>query len=149
MNSPSKQKVLIIDDERSIADTLNAIFSTEGYETRVAYSAEQSISMLEQWDPALAVIDIPPTMNDIQLAILLKAIRPSMQLLLIADQPIAGVLGRDAIGGAHNFKILAKPTSVPVLLDSAARLLDPAFGPTQNPSPLDGLAQSPEEPGSL
>ena len=36
-------KVLIVDDKRTIADTLDLIFSASGYETRAAYSAEQAL----------------------------------------------------------------------------------------------------------
>jgi CheY-like chemotaxis protein len=40
-------KVLIVDDERTIADTLAEIFSTRcGYETRAVYTAEEAMNML-------------------------------------------------------------------------------------------------------
>jgi PleD family two-component response regulator len=38
--SIAKKTVLIVDDEHVIADTLAAIFSNAGYESRAAYSAE-------------------------------------------------------------------------------------------------------------
>jgi DNA-binding response OmpR family regulator len=38
-----KHKVLVIDDEVNVSDTLALIFTKEGYEARVAYSAEEAI----------------------------------------------------------------------------------------------------------
>jgi CheY-like chemotaxis protein len=67
MDSPKPGKILIVDDEVSIADTLGAIFSNQGYETRVAYSAEQSIEIIAQWKPELAITDVVlPVMSGIE-----------------------------------------------------------------------------------
>ena len=129
MDIPRNRKILIVDDEQIIADTLAAVFSTHGYEPRVAYSAEQSLEVIAKWEPDLAIIDVVlPAMNGIDLAILLQANYPSIRVLLISGQLLAGVLLHDATERGHQFQILAKPTPVPELLDSAARLLGPAFG---------------------
>jgi hypothetical protein len=42
------QKILIVDDEVTIADTLALIFASNGYEVRTAYSAEQALEMLDR-----------------------------------------------------------------------------------------------------
>ena len=66
-------KVLIVDDEHTIADTLDAIFSASGYETRTSYSAEQALEIVVEWQPDLAILDVVlPKMNGIDLAIFLK-----------------------------------------------------------------------------
>jgi hypothetical protein len=39
----SRRRILIVDDEVAIADTLALIFQLQHYEMRVAYSAEQAI----------------------------------------------------------------------------------------------------------
>src|ERR1700756_4913598 len=62
------RRILIVDDENSIADTLALIFQMQRYEIRVAYSAEQAIELLAEWRPNLAVLDvILPQMNGIDL----------------------------------------------------------------------------------
>jgi DNA-binding NtrC family response regulator len=133
MDSPKPTKILIVDDEVSIADTLGTIFSNQGYEARVAYSAEQSIEIVAKWEPQLALIDVVlPAMNGVELAILLKANYPSIRVLLISGQIIAGTLVSEAAEHGHQFEILAKPSPVSELLDSAARLLAPRFGESQN-----------------
>jgi DNA-binding response OmpR family regulator len=79
MSSPIKQKrVLIVDDERVIADTLAIIFSNKGYEARAVYSAEQAFELISDWLPGLAIIDVQLSrMNGIDLAIRLRAEYPA------------------------------------------------------------------------
>src|SRR4051812_7720114 len=82
------RKILIIDDEPTIADTLAVIFSSSGYEARAVYSAEEALEKLEEWRPDLAIIDVVlPGMNGIEFAIFLKASYPRCQFLLFSGQP--------------------------------------------------------------
>jgi DNA-binding response OmpR family regulator len=60
----SNGRILVIDDERVIADTLATIFSRSGYESRATYSAESAILVLEKWLPHLAVIDVVLPRNE-------------------------------------------------------------------------------------
>ena len=80
-----KQRVLIIDDEVNVSDTLGLIFTKEGYEARVAHSAEEAIELIAIWAPDLAIIDvILPGMNGIDFALVLRANHPGCQLLLFS-----------------------------------------------------------------
>ncbi|HEY1650183.1 MAG TPA: response regulator [Terracidiphilus sp.] len=129
MHLNERQKVLVIDDERNVADTLCAILSGNGYECRVAYSAEESIAVVAQWEPALAIIDvILPVMSGIDLAILLNAKHPAVKLLLISGQLLTGTMLEEAANHGHTFDILAKPIPVPQMLAAAANLLAPPPG---------------------
>jgi CheY-like chemotaxis protein len=103
------RKVLIVDDERTIADTLRVIFSTNGYETRTAYSAEGAIQIIAEWQPDLAILDVVlPVMNGIDLAILLTSQYPECRILLFSGQAATGDLLEDAIRRGYRFEILAK-----------------------------------------
>lgn len=67
--------------------TLAAIVSTDGYETRTAYSAEQVFEVAAEWVPDLAIIDVVlPRMNGIELGATVQSLSP--------DSPRAG-------GAAH------------------------------------------------
>lgn len=50
--------VLIVDDERSIRDTLALILEAEGYEVRTAGSAEDGLTALEQRRADLVILDV-------------------------------------------------------------------------------------------
>jgi CheY-like chemotaxis protein len=79
--SRAPQRILIVDDETTVADSLNLILSGRGYETRAAYSAEQAIELLAQWQPDLAIIDVMlPQMNGIQLAGILRGNCPACRI---------------------------------------------------------------------
>lgn len=117
-------KLLIVDDERLIADTLATIFNGSGYEARPAYSAEQALEVIVGWDPAIAIIDvIMPAMNGIDLGILLRAKRPSIQVMLISGQMVTGLPIGEARKKEHPFETLAKPIPVSQLLEMTAKLL--------------------------
>lgn len=116
-------KVLIVDDESVVADSLALVFSTQGYDTRVAYSAEQAADIISQWEPRLIILDVMlPGMNGIDFAIQLKTLCPTCRVLLFSgDQNTANLLQAAQIKG-HEFTILPKPVDPRIFLDEAARL---------------------------
>jgi CheY-like chemotaxis protein len=90
-------KVLVVDDERTIADTLATIFSKRGYDTRKAYSAEQALEIVAQWPPDLAILDVVlPKMYGIDLAILLAEKLPKCETLLFSGQALTADLLTEA-----------------------------------------------------
>ena len=51
-------RILIVDDESVIADTLGLIFSKNGFETKVVYSAEDALECAQTFPPDLLLCDI-------------------------------------------------------------------------------------------
>ena len=87
------RKILIVEDETSIADTLAVILSTRGYQVQVGYSAEKGIEIVAEWQPDLAVVDVMlPQMNGIDFSVILKDNYPLCRILLFSGQPDAGAL---------------------------------------------------------
>ena len=118
------KRVLFVDDERLIADTLAIIFSSQGYETRAVYSAEQALELISDWIPNLAIIDVRlPGMNGIDLAILLKAEYPDCRLSLFSGQASTSDLLELARQNGHSFDIIAKPVPPGEFLAQAFHLL--------------------------
>ena len=118
------RKIMIVDDEETIADTLALIFTSNGYDARSAYSAEEALEMLEQWRPNLAIIDVVlPGMNGIEFAIFLKASYPDVHFLLFSGQPGAGGMLEEAKKKGHLFEILAKPLHPTFMLATVANML--------------------------
>lgn len=121
---PAGRKILVIDDEANIADTLALIFISSGYEAKTSYSAEQALETLEEWRPDLAIIDVVlPGMNGIEFAIFLKASYPACQFLLFSGQPGTTGLLEDAKKKGHLFDILAKPLHPTYMLATVAGML--------------------------
>ncbi len=120
----NSRSILIVDDEPSVADTLFVIFSKSGYQARVAYSAEEAIEIIAQWQPELAILDVMlPRMNGIDLAIVLQQNYPSCQLLLFSGHHSTQDLLEEASKKGYIFNILAKPVHPALMLDTVSHLL--------------------------
>lgn len=118
------RKILIIDDEPSVADTLALIFSTRGYHSRVAYSAETAIEILAGWSPDLAIVDVMlPLMSGIDFAIVLRDNYPACRVVLFSGQPDTTRLLEDATKKGYHFEVLAKPLHPGLILDTVNDLL--------------------------
>ncbi len=50
--------VLLVDDEREFVDTLAERITMRGFDTLVAYSGEQALSMIESTPPRVMVLDL-------------------------------------------------------------------------------------------
>ena len=117
-------KILIVEDEKVVADTLGQILAANGYEIRVVYSAEDAVSLVAGWRPDVAILDVMlPKMNGIELALVLKHNLPECHSLLFSGQPSVEVLMQKANSEGHQFEILAKPVHPTVMLDAISSLL--------------------------
>ena len=120
-------RILIVEDEKVVADTLGKILSSHGYEIRIAYSAEAAIHTISQWSPDLAILDVMlPKMNGIELARVLKERFGNCHVLLFSGQPSVEGLMQKAKSEGHEFEILAKPVHPSVMLDAVSSLLNPS-----------------------
>jgi DNA-binding NtrC family response regulator len=119
-----RRKILIIDDEVNVAETLGLIFSTSGYEVYVVASAEAAIELIPEWRPDVAIVDVMlPRMNGIDLAIVLKSNYPGCRIVLFSGQPDSTALLEEAWKKGHHFEILAKPLHPGFILDTVSNLL--------------------------
>lgn len=120
----NSRRILIVDDEIAIADTLALIFRSQHYDARVAYSAERAIETIAEWRPDLAILDvILPEMNGIDLAIVLKANYPVCHVLLFSGHANTTMLLEEAGKKGHQFEVLAKPVHPNLMLERASALL--------------------------
>jgi CheY-like chemotaxis protein len=119
-----RQKILIVDDERVISDSLAVILEKAGYQTRAVYSAEQALETISGWTPDLAILDVVlPSMTGIDLAILLKSSHPTIAVMLISGQIATGGLIEKAAQLGHQFDVHSKPVPIPDFLAHASQLL--------------------------
>ena len=138
VNLDESRKVLVVDDEETTAKTLALIFGNRGYQTRAAYSAEEAIDVIAEWQPDVALLDVNlPRMNGIDLAIALKTSVPNCRVLLFSGYPNTEDLLHAAAQAGHVFEIISKPVHPTVLLKAVADSLSDT--PDQPPTMLLGM----------
>jgi CheY-like chemotaxis protein len=106
----AKPKVLVVDDERVIADTLAMILNQSGFEARAVYSGEKALEMAPAFEPDMLISDvIMADLNGIDAAIRMRALRPGIKVLLFSGQAATADLLEKARAQGYEFEILAKP----------------------------------------
>lgn len=105
-----KQKILIVDDERVIADTLVIILNRNGFDASAAYSGESAVELAQTLRPQMIISDvIMNDMNGIDAAIRIRSMLPQCKILLFSGQAATADLLEKARSQGHEFEILAKP----------------------------------------
>jgi DNA-binding NtrC family response regulator len=110
VSSPNTMRVLVVDDERIIADTLTMILRGRGFDARAAYSGEDAAEIVLTWTPDAVVADvIMGKMDGVALAIYLAKTLPSCKVLLMSGNLATERLINESKELGHDFPILAKP----------------------------------------
>jgi CheY-like chemotaxis protein len=105
-----KKKVLVVDDERVIADTLAIILNQHGFDATAVYTGTGAVEQARNLHPDLIITDvIMPDMNGIEVAINIRAFLPDCKILLFSGQAATADLLESARARGHEFEILAKP----------------------------------------
>ncbi|MFZ0744213.1 MAG: response regulator [Terracidiphilus sp.] len=105
-----KPKVLVVDDERIIADTLAMILNQSGFQARAVYSGEKALEMASTYAPDMLITDvIMADLNGIDAAIQIRAQLPGIKILLFSGQAATADLLEKARNQGYEFEILSKP----------------------------------------
>jgi CheY-like chemotaxis protein len=111
-------KVLVVDDEVVIADTLAMILNQSGFEARSVYSGEKAVELASSFAPDMLITDvIMADLNGIDAAIKIREFLPQIKVLLFSGQAATADLLEKAREHGHEFEILAKPVHPTDLLN--------------------------------
>lgn len=113
-----KLKVLVIDDDNSVANTLTMVLNFSGFDAIAAHSAECGLDLVRQapYDHLVTDVMMEPV-NGIQAAIAIQAVCPDCTVLLMSGDERTADLLASAVRDGYNFDILAKPVHPAVILD--------------------------------
>ncbi len=113
-----KLKVLVIDDDNLVADTLVMVLNVSGYDAVAAYSGEHALELAGKsaYDHLVTDVMMEP-MNGIQVSIAMGAICPECKVLLMSGNPRTANLLAEAVRDGYTFEILAKPVHPTAILD--------------------------------
>ena len=114
----ARPKVLVVDDERVIADTLAMILNQSGFQARAIYSGEGAVEMAATFEPDMLISDvIMADLNGIDAAIRIRELLPKVKILLFSGQAATADLLDNARKQGYEFEILAKPVHPQDLLN--------------------------------
>lgn len=103
--------VLVVDDERVIADTLSIILSKSGFAVQTAYDANSALEIAGVIPPHLLLSDVMmgPGMDGTQLAMEMMKSYPDCKVILFSGHAATHDLLEKAREMGHSFTLLSKP----------------------------------------
>jgi CheY-like chemotaxis protein len=109
-------RVLVVDDEPDVADTLALVLQAEGYNVRVAYEGWEAVWAAEEFRPDVVLLDLAmPHLHGFDVARLLRGQAGLADALLVAVTGHADEQSRRGAAGAGFNHFLAKPVGWPEL----------------------------------
>ena len=118
-----EKKVLIVDDEERVVQSIAGVLEDEGFRVTKAKSGEEAIKVFQQEEPDITLLDIwMPGMDGIEVLKRLKWISPDCQVIMISGHATISTAMTAVKLGAFDF--IEKPLSLDVLLMTIHRALD-------------------------
>jgi len=118
------ERILVVDDESGITETLSAILRLKGYVVDIATNGEEGYERAIAFKPALVISDISmPRLNGIDMAIKIAAEMPRVRILLFSGQAMTLELLQQARVHGYNFECLVKPFHPLDLINKVQALL--------------------------
>lgn len=124
MNSVSKaRRVLVVDDEKVIADSLAAILCACGYTARAVYSAIGAVAAAKDLTPHTLISDVlMPEVNGVELAAYFAEHYPECTVMLMSGNPSAPVLLDAAVRQGQPHSTSQKRADPAQILEALAAL---------------------------
>ena len=103
-------RILVVDDERIIADTVAEILNDSGFEAMPAYSGTAAMSAIQKDCPDVVLTDvIMPGINGVELAKFVADTCRDTKVLLFSGQAAVSNLLLQVHEAGYSFELLAKP----------------------------------------
>ena len=124
-------KILIVDDEKDIADLISYNLEREGFRARIVLDGNGALAAVRSFTPDLMILDMYlPVQDGLETILMLHHAQSPVKILGISGQPLQGydILKIAMAFGAHG--VLEKPFSRELLLQQVQQLLSPAQQPS-------------------
>lgn len=105
---PDRRTVLVIDDDRVLADTLAQILRLNGFQPVALYSGEEAVELVERLQPDIVLSDIRMSSVDgIEAAKRIRELHPECRVILFTAHPVSTAM-RHMIH-RMDFELLQRP----------------------------------------
>ena len=120
------RRILIIDDERPILMTLEALLERHGYQVDTAATAAQGLKLLKSKSPALVLLDLQlPDAEGLEMLDRIKTELPDMQVIILTAHDSLHNAIESIKRGAYHF--ISKPYASEELLSLVENALEKQF----------------------
>jgi DNA-binding response OmpR family regulator len=121
--SSDRKKILLVDDDREIVESMRIALDASGYETMVARDGNQGLAMVEREDPDLVILDMMmPKRSGFLVLERLRRTRPvPVRVIMITANEGSRHKAYAEMLGVDDY--IRKPFAMDRLLDSVGRLL--------------------------
>ena len=117
-------RVLVVDDEPRITETLALVLRHNGYETAVAHDGSSALAKCSEFLPDLLLTDVVmPGMDGIELSRRVTERIPTCKVLLFSGHGATADMLERARAHGQNLELLSKPVHPAVLLSKIAQIL--------------------------
>jgi CheY-like chemotaxis protein len=114
-----RKRVIIVDDDALIAESLADILNGEGFEATAVFSGQDAIDWARKTAPDVVVSDVlMPEMTGIEAAKSIREFLPQCRIILFSGQALTSDLLADARAQGHTFEMLGKPVSPYMLIEA-------------------------------
>ncbi len=122
---PENKKILIVDDEQDIVETLKFILEAQGYSCFCAYNGEDGLNLAKEIIPDLIILDVMmPKINGYKISRLLKYDNKYKNIPIIMvtarSQEQDKLIGEET--GANEY--ISKPFELDEILAAVKKYLD-------------------------
>ncbi len=115
-------RILVVDDDALIRETLATALGDEGYAVRVAPDGRAALSSIGNWRPDLIVLDLMmPVMNGVEFRAALRSTADAAQIPVIVLSAAHEVQSRAAT--LDPAAVFTKPFDLGALLDAIASVI--------------------------
>lgn len=106
----ARLRVLVVDDEPLIAQTVTAILNAHGFEALEATNGEDALQVARRFQPDVVLSDVlMPRMTGVDLGMHLRRELPQTRVLLFSGQAATSELMRRAEEQGYHFDLFPKP----------------------------------------
>jgi CheY-like chemotaxis protein len=103
-------RILVVDDEKVIADTIVQILNRNGFIAEAAYGGQEAIEKARRHCPELVLSDVlMPQVDGVEAAIAIRKLCPEARIILFSGQAATVEILARARERGHNFELLPKP----------------------------------------
>ncbi len=120
----AKAKILVIDDEKEIIDTISLMLKARDYSVIPALDGQEGLEKAKSENPDLILLDIMmPGMDGYNVCLKLKSTKETKNIPVVI---ISGKAERDAIVKSHSLGVsdfIVKPFNLPTLLGKVGKYI--------------------------